>query len=1434
MFLIYDTETTGLPKNFRAPVTDTDNWPRLVQLAWQVHDIEGKKISEGNWIVQPDGFTIPFNSEKIHGISTERAQKEGSPLLDVLEAFEQAVHASTFVIGHNLTFDWNILGAEYVRLNRSNALESKIQVDTKDSGTEVCKIPGGQGRFKWPTLAELHTTLFEVGFEGAHDAFADVRATARSFFEMVRRGDLVLDPPDGAEWPAKPLSEVINRAHYESELEREKKWESQGKAQKEAQNKEPEPSASEGPINSPSADSTPHPTMGSKHTHVSTVKPVVNTPFVHLHCHSQFSILRSTASVNALVEAAKNDGAPAVACTDLGNMFGAFHFTRAAKEAGIQPILGCECYLVADRHQKKFTRDFKDYRTQPVFLVKNLEGYKNLSAMVSKGHIEGYYYKFPRIDKALIKEHHKGVIALTGGLRGEVPDLILNQGEEAAEEAFLWWKEIFGDDFYVTLQRHGLEEEDRVNQVLLKLAKAHDVKVLAAQDVYYIHEKDWQAHDALLCVEDNNPVSMPIGRGRGTRYGFPNHEYYYKSSEEMAALFADMPEAIHNIQDLVATLEPIELEQDILLPSSTLPEGFETEDDTLKHLALEGAKQKYPTAEGELEPRVLERIEHELGIIKSMGFAGYFLIVQDFIDAAKKMGVYVGPGRGSAAGSVVAYAIGITNVDPLKYDLLFERFLNPERVSMPDMDIDFDDEGRQKVIDYVVEKYGYNQVAHIITFGTMAARSAVRDVARVLELPLQEADQLAKKVPENVGTTLDKAFEEVPELREIKKSDTLAGKTLQLAHTLEGSIRNTGIHAAGIIIAPNDLLSLIPVCTAKDAELMVTQFDGKVIEDAGMLKMDFLGLKTLSILKTVIEMVRLIHGREMTLDDIPLDDEKTFALYQKGGTVGTFQFESDGMRKHLRDLKPTTINDLIAMNALYRPGPMQFIPDYIRRKHGQEEVDYPHEDVVDVLEPTYGIMIYQEQIMVVAQRMGDYTLGEADILRRIMGKKKVDQMAQEEEKFMSRATAKGIEPSLAKEIFDKMALFAGYGFNKSHSAAYSILAYQTMYFKANYPAEYMASVMSHNMSDLKKVTYFIDECKKMGIAVDFPNINTGIGRFSVTDQRIQFGLNAIKGVGAAAIEGIVKERESSGPFTSIFDFAGRVDSKTCNKRVVESLIQAGAFDELHPNRAQLLQGLEEIMMYGHRKFEEARLNQTSLFGGTQGGAAMMEPKLRECLPWTQIEQLKREREVIGFYLSGHPLERFRHDRSLFATHKLSENTLTRIRDREPGSIVGIVTSIRRLKDSKQRPIAFMKVEDLEGAIEVSVFSECYDQYQGLLQEDNCLYIKGVMRTDRGAPQLMAESMDRAENLREKHQKRVCIVARLETDRASQDILDELESLFKKHKGEAQMEFSLYSQASERPLQLRARNVVIDPNDELLSSLEELLGEDSIELRTVAS
>ncbi len=1441
MYLIFDTETTGLPKNYKAPITDLDNWPRVVQLAWQVYDLSGKKIQEGNFIVRPEGFSIPFNSEKVHGISTQRAMEEGIPIVDVFTEFEKALAISRVLIGHNLEFDERVVGSEYVRLQKATPLERFLRVDTKETSTEFCAIPGGAGGgFKWPTLDELHRTLFEISFTGAHDALADVAATARCFLELLRREVIMLSlPEEGSEsagLPApglitdgistgishkKALYEYIRPEFYMAEIEQEKRRLSEQEAlkQEEARLREHE-----------AIPQSPKPAGQYKSQSTGTASiPLTVSGFTHLHCHSQYSVLRSPAQISDLIAKAKKDGAQALALTDLGNMFGAFSFAKEAHAAGIKPILGCECYVVEDRTKQKFTREHRDHRTLQPFLAKNELGYRNLSAMVSKGYLEGYYYKYPRIDKSLISTYHQGIITLTGGITGEIPDLILNRGEEQAEEAFVWWLETFGADFYVSLQRHGLEEEERVNEILLRFAKKYSVKVVATNDVFYVEKEDWKAHDALLCIDDGVPLSTPIGRGRGHRFGFPNHEYYYKTGEEMALLFQDLPEAIQNISDLVDKIEPIKLEKPILLPNFALPESFADEDGYLEYLTFVGAREKYPLDQDELSSEVTARIRHELGIIRNMGFAGYFLIVQDFIAAAKEMGVFVGPGRGSAAGSVVAYAIGITDVDPLRYDLLFERFLNPERVSMPDMDIDFDDDGRQKVIDYVIGKYGSNQVAHIITFGTMAARSSVRDVARVLELPLSEADKLAKKIPETVGTTLEKAYQEVPELKEIRNGSSLESQTLRLAETLEGSVRNTGIHAAGIIIAPKDMLELIPVATSKDTDLMVTQFDGRVIEDAGMLKMDFLGLKTLSILKTVIEFVQQNHGVYVPHDSIPLNDPATFDLYQKGGTVGTFQFESDGMRKHLRNLKPTGMDDLIAMNALYRPGPMQFIPDYIRRKHGDEEVGYPHEDLRDILEPTFGIMIYQEQIMMVAQRMADYTLGEADILRRIMGKKKVEQMAEEEEKFMARALAKGYEKAVAKEVFDKMALFAGYGFNKSHSAAYSILAYQTMYFKANYPADYMAAVLSHNMNDLKKVTFFIEECQKMGLPVDSPNLNTGISTFSVTNGRIQFGLSAIKGVGSGAIEAIVQEREENGAFKSIFDFAGRVDSRLCNKRAIESLIQAGAFDQLHENRAQVLASLEEVMAFGQRKQEETRRNQTSLFSGEKGSmTGLSEPRLREIQPWSMMEQLRRERESIGFYLSGHPLDRFREEIRLFTSQRLTEQTIHVITDRQQISLLGIITSIRRHVDSKRRPIAFLQVEDLDGSVEVCVFSESFDRYGGLLVEDTIVYVDGTLRND-GQVRLIANSFERAENLREKYQDKLVLRMNIETDKVGEEELTLITRLFNSHRGKTPVELWVQSPGLTQPLPMMVRKFVVEPSDELVQELRRVLGDENVRL-----
>ena len=1396
MYLIFDTETTGLPQNFSAPITDLENWPRLVQLAWQHHDHTGKLLSSGNFIVKPEGFTIPFNSEKIHGISTKRAHEEGEDLEFVLHEFRKAIDKAHFLIGHNVSFDEKIMGAEYIRKKIPSAIMDKAKIDTKDDGTDFCKIEGARG-YKWPTLTVIHWKLFDKGFEDAHDAAADVEATARIFLEMVRLGVTKVNFPIDAKL-YQPSASYMKREHYID-------------------------------LRSPSRIKKKDEVTETSTDDVNEIDVKVeideDIAFTHLHCHSKFSVLQATAGIKELVAKAKKEGMPAVGLTDLGNMYGAFSFVAAANDAGIKPIVGCEFYVVEDRHQKKFTRDNRDKRYQIPLLAKNQNGYKNLAKLSSIGFTEGYYYKFARVDKEVIKEYSEDLICLSGGTRGELADLILNKGEEYAEEALQWWKEVFGDDFYLEVINHGLDEELKVNEVFKEFSKKYDVKLVASNNVFYLEQEDSEAHDALICIDDGKLKSTPIGRGKDFRWGFPNNEFYFKTTEEMKALFPDMPEAILSTKEIVDKVEPIKLSRDVILPNFELPEGFETENDYLRHLTLEGAKPRYP----EFTDEVKDRIDLELGIISDMGFAGYFLIVQDFIAAARDMGVYVGPGRGSAAGSVVAYCTGITNIDPLKYDLLFERFLNPERISMPDIDIDFDDDGRQKVIEYVVNKYGKDQVAHIITFGSMAARSSVRDVARVLDLPLSDADRLAKLVPERPGTSLDDAFGEVKELRDMKAGEGLEAETLKMAHVLEGSVRNTGIHAAGVIIAPDKLTEYIPVSTAKDADLYVTQFDGSVIENAGMLKMDFLGLKTLSILKTAIAYVKENHGKEYDLDDIPLDDEKTYKLYQKGGTLGTFQFESEGMRKYLKDLKPTTINDLIAMNALYRPGPMQFIPDYIKRKHGVEKAEYDHELIKDILEPTFGIMIYQEQIMNVAQKMGGYTLGGADLLRRAMGKKKHEVMEAEKPKFIEGAQAQGVDEKTAISVFEKMQMFASYGFNKSHSAAYSVVAYHTMYFKANYPAEYMAAVMSHNMSDIKKIASFIEECHRLGIEVDPPNINTARGKFVAKDGRVQYGMSAIKGVGSSAIKQIVEERESKGLFKSIFDFAARIDSRVCNRRTLESLIAAGAFDELNDNRAELMMGVEDILQYGARKQEEERLSQVNMFGGDAGGAMSQEPKLKPVPKWSSIERLNNERELIGFYLSGHPLTKYEEDIKLFGSQNLSDECMNRLQHESTIRFIAIITSKRQTTDKKGRPIAFLQVEDLHSSMELAVFSKQFDQFSALLEVDNVVFISGkFVKRERG-DSVIVNNIERVENLREKHQDNLNLKLQIDTATIDSEVLDRMETLLTTNRGSTMVKMLVHSKEANGPIRMNMRNFVVDPNPELMKGLREVLGEESVEL-----
>lgn len=1150
--------------------------------------------------------------------------------------------------------------------------------------------------------------------------------------------------------------------------------------------------------------------------------------FSHLHNHTQFSMLDGAASISQLIKKSKKHGMPGIAITDHGNMFGVPEFVNTANKHDVKPIVGCEFYITPSGMEDKNNRT----RYHQVLLAKNMTGYKNLSKLCSLGYTEGLYYK-PRIDKETLAEHSEGLIATTCCIASEINQYIINKTEKEARALFEWYLNVFGDDYYIELQRHGLNDQNRCNEVLVKWSKEYNVKMVATNDCHYVNEEDSEAHDILLALQTNADINDP------NRFRFTddnnnlNTDFYLKTPEEMQELFSDLPEAIDNTNEIIEKVDNIDLSSELLLPHYDIPEEYDDMDAYLRHMTFEGAKQRY----GEITQDITDRINQELGIISRMDFSGYFLITQDFTTEARKRDVFVGPGRGSAAGSVVAYCLGIINIDPMRHDLLFERFLNPERVSPPDIDIDFDDHGRQEVIDYVVEKYGREKVSQIVTYGTMKAKTAIRDVGRVLGVPLEEVNRITKLFPDQPGVnTFDKVLnpsknpESAKEIENLfEHPDPQVQKMMRFARTLEGSARQTGIHAAGVIIAPGEISEYVPVALSKDKEL-ITQYDGPNAEDCGLLKMDFLGLKTLSILKTSIQYVEENHGITYDLDDIPEDDDKTFELYQKGYTIGTFQFESDGMRKYLKQLKPTELDDLIAMNALYRPGPMQFIPEYIDRKHGRSEVEYPHPDLEELLKPTYGIMIYQEQIMKAAQKIANYSLGEADLLRRAMGKKKKKVMDEQREIFTDRAIENGVSEKKAEELFDIMAEFANYGFNKSHSAAYSVVAYQTAFFKANYPAEYMAAVLSHNMGDIDKVSKFIEECYHIGIKVDPPNINTGQGKFVAVDGRIQYGMEAIKGVGSNAVLEIVKERKENGEFESIYDFARRVDSSICNKRTLESLFQAGAFDQMNPNRRQLIQYMETIISYGSRVQELENSNQSDLFGDEgDNTTAIDEPELEPVAQWSNIERLNKERELIGFYLSGHPLDKYKEDVRIFCSHTLDPEKMEDLNDRTDVRIAGIITEVKRVTDKKGRPFAFLQMEDRKGTIEVIAFNDVYDSNLGMIQVDTLVVVDGHIDTRRGHPQIIANKFERIESMREKYQDQIELKIDIDTNYIDNEDLEQMAELFQRHQGQTNVRFNVLSSEAKRPFAMHVRKFVVDPNEKLLTGLKSLIGEDAVAL-----
>ncbi|MFM6954645.1 MAG: DNA polymerase III subunit alpha [Sphingobacteriaceae bacterium] len=1197
--------------------------------------------------------------------------------------------------------------------------------------------------------------------------------------------------------------------------------------------------------------------------------------FSHLHVHTQFSLLDGAADISRLFKKAQADGMKAMAITDHGNMFGVFKFVAEAKKFGVKPIVGCEFYVVADRHKKVFTKESRDQRFHQLLLAKNAKGYQNLVKLCSLGYMEGLYSKWPRIDKELILQYHEGLIATTCCLGASVPQSILRDGEEAAEKEFKWWLDLFGEDYYIELQRHDIPEQEKVNEVLLRFAKKHQVKVICSNDSHYVDQQDSNAHDILLCVNTGDVQSTPIATdeegGRGYRFGFPNDQFYFKSQAEMASVFHDLPEALDYTNEIVDKVDTLDLKRDIMLPNFPIPDSFKlhaadtlNQWEYLRDITLKGAHKRYV----DLTPEVQERIDFELNTIKIMGFAGYFLIVSDFIQAGRDIGVFVGPGRGSAAGSVVAYCIGITNIDPIKYNLLFERFLNPDRKSMPDIDTDFDDTGRQKVIDYVVDKYGKNQVAQIITYGSMAAKSSIKDVARVLDLPLSESNALAKLVPDRPGTNLVQLmtapinilskelnpddFENVKKLRKIAEDEkSIQGRVLKEALILEGSVRNVGIHAAGIIIAPEDLTNIIPVATSKESDLLVTQYDGRVIEDAGVIKMDFLGLKTLTIIKDALRLIKQNHGVEIEIDTISLEDSKTFELYQRGDTNGTFQFESDGMQMYLRELKPDKFEDLIAMNALYRPGPMAYIPQFITRKHGREAVLYDLADMQEHLEETYGITVYQEQVMLLSQKLANFSKGDADVLRKAMGKKDLGVLNKMKAQFVEGCQANGHDAKICEKIWVDWEAFAQYAFNKSHSTCYAFVAYQTAYLKANYPAEYMAAVLN-NQGNIDKIAFFMEECRKMGIPVLGPDINESELNFTVNKKgEIRFGMSGIKGVGEKAVETLVEERVNNGAFSSIYDFARRINPRTVNKKVWENLVYSGAFDAFETNRAKffvktdgLNTAIDRLSKYTNDFQSQQSSTQNSLFGGTVD-AHIAEPTLPECEDWGLLEKLKYEKEVIGIYLTGHPLDNYRFEINNFCSHQVKHLALVnrvksgegleedqiefaKIKGRE--LIVGGLVSKSAHRMSKTgKPFGSFILEDYQESVEMVLFGDDYVKLKQFMEDGYFLQLRGVV-TERfrqsGNWEFKINSISLLSELRDKLAK--VLTVQVPLSELSPDLIAQLSNLIKENTTQhpnrkCALRFKLIDTEVGTSLEMPSKGAKISPTDEFMAQLQAVKG-----------
>ena len=1149
--------------------------------------------------------------------------------------------------------------------------------------------------------------------------------------------------------------------------------------------------------------------------------------FSHLHVHTQYSILDGASNIAKLIEKVKSFGMEAVAITDHGNMFGVKEFHAAAIKKGIKPVLGCEIY-VAKRSIEEVTEKEDRSGDHLILLAKNLTGYKNLIKLVSTAWIKGFYYK-PRVDKQLLSKYKDGLVATSACLAGEIQDEILNGTIEGAEAALKRYLDIFGDDFYLEIQRHetydpdadrsAFPQQQKVIEEFRLLSARHNVKIIATNDVHFINAEDAEAHDRLICINTAKDIDDP------DRLRYSKQEWV-KSEDEMRAIFSDIPEAIDNVAEIVAKIEKYKLDHPPIMPEFELPAGYTDKDEYLRFLTYKGAEERW----GTLTPELRERIDFELETIAKTGYPGYFLIVQDFLRAAREMGVSVGPGRGSAAGSAVAYCLRITDIDPIKYGLLFERFLNLDRISMPDIDIDFDEDGRESVLEYVVNKYGHDKVAHIITFGSMAAKMAIRDVARVQKLPLPDADRLAKLVPDKPGISLAEAYTEVPELaKERESSNKLISQTLKYAEVLEGSVRQTGVHACGIIIGKESLDNYIPLCTAKDAKLYVTQFDGSQVGSVGLLKMDFLGLKTLSIIKDTIDNIRKLRGIEIDIEKLLLNDAKTFELFSNGETTGIFQFESTGMKRYLRDLKPNRFEDLIAMNALYRPGPMTYIPKFIRRKHGIEKIDYPLPVMEKYLSDSYGIAVYQEQVMQLSQELGGFTKGEADFLRKSMGKKTKSIMDEMKQKFEEGCLKNGYDINIINKIWSDWESFAQYAFNKSHSTCYALVAYQTGYLKAHYPAEFMAAVLSRNISDLKKITTFMDETRRMGMEVLGPDVNESDVKFTVNkDGNIRFGLEAIKGVGEGAVLQLIEEREKNGLYKNIYDLVERVNLNSLNKKTLEAMALAGAFDCFPEiTRAQYFaldtrgsSFIESLIRYGNNAKALRSSSKQTLFGET-GGFEMVRPEPTYCPDWPKLEKQNREKEVIGIYLSSHPLDDFRLEINTFTTATLADiQNLKDYIDREV-IVAGMVTETKYGMGKNNKPYGSFTLQDYTDSFRFIMFDKDYIDNSKYLITGYYLLIRGRVQKRKYRDNELEFSIRKINLLSSVKDELIrSVTLKIDPENISIEMISELKELIRENPGETELKF-LFVDAEDRiSLPMFSRTYRVRLNNDFVSYLDD--------------